>query len=234
MRTRCSWGGGALLACLAWTAGSAHATPPVWPDTRFARLEALALLQTLNAELLSHDSATQTLEQWCGTHHLADRAQVIAQRDTGVDKAVSDLQRQLLQVGPSEAVRYRHVRLACGGVVLSQADNWYVPSRLTPQMNAQLDASDTPFGKVVGALHFQRHTLSAQLLWQPLPVGWDGDTGSPEPQHSGQSSGRELTIPDLVLEHRALLLRSDGIPFSEVIETYTANVLAFRMPLASP
>ena len=28
------------------------------------RVEALALLQTLNAELLSHDSATLTLERW--------------------------------------------------------------------------------------------------------------------------------------------------------------------------
>jgi chorismate-pyruvate lyase len=222
--------GAVLLTALTWAAGPAHAASP-WPDTPFSRLEALALLQTLNAELLSHDSATLTLEQWCGAHHLADKAQVIAQRDPGVDKPVNDEQRQLLQVGPSEVVRYRRVQLACGGVVLSQADNWYVPARLTPQMNAELDGSDTPFGKVVRALHFQRHTLSAQLLWQPLPAGWENATGAPWYAQQTAIAGRALTIPALVLEHRAVLTLPDGTPFSEVIESYTGNVLAFSMPL---
>ncbi|MGA0586972.1 hypothetical protein ACO2Q2_07570 [Dyella sp. KRB-257] len=46
----------------------------VWPDTALARTEALALLQTLNADLLSHDSATLTLERWCGAHGMASTA----------------------------------------------------------------------------------------------------------------------------------------------------------------
>jgi chorismate-pyruvate lyase len=216
------------------TATAAYAAPPIWPDTPFSRLEALALLQTLNVELLSHDSATLTLEQWCGAHHLADKPQVIAQRDTGVDKPVSDEQRQLLQVGPSDIVRYRRVQLACGGVVLSQADNWYVPARLTPEMNAQLDGSDTPFGKVVGGLHFQRHTLAAQLLWQPLPSGWETGVGVQASVHRAHAAGGGLAIPATVLEHRAVLTLPDGTPFSEVVETYTGNVLAFPMPLQVP
>ena len=36
-------------------------------------------------------------------------------------------------IGPDEPVAYRHVRLRCGDHVLSEADNWYVPSRLTPE-----------------------------------------------------------------------------------------------------
>jgi hypothetical protein len=29
-----------------------------------------------------------------------------------------------------------------------EADNWYVPSRLTPDINKTLDMTDTPFGIV--------------------------------------------------------------------------------------
>ena len=140
----------------AWSAQS-----QAWPDNYLSRLEALALLQTLNADLLSHDSATATLEHWCGEHHLAASPQVTAQRVQGIDKPPDEEQRKLLQVGATETVRYRRVRLVCGDVELSEADNWYVPGRLTAQMNAQLDGGDTPFGKVIRALHFQRHTLSA-------------------------------------------------------------------------
>jgi hypothetical protein len=39
-----------------------------------------------------------------------------------------------------------------------------------------------------------------------------------------------LQIPDHVLQHHAILTRSDGLPFSEVAETYTSAVLAFLPP----
>jgi hypothetical protein len=54
-----------------------------WPDSFVARVEALALLQTLNADLLSHDSATATLERWCDVHRLASPARIVAQRVPG-------------------------------------------------------------------------------------------------------------------------------------------------------
>ena len=108
--------------------------------------------------------------------------------------------------------------------MLSEADNWYVPARLTPAMNHVLETTDTPFGKAVAALHFRRHTLSADLLWRPLPKGWE-TSAAPAPQEAGA-----LTIPDHVLEHRAVLSTPDGEPFSEVVETYIAEVLAFPPP----
>jgi hypothetical protein len=39
-------------------------------------------------------------------------------------------------------------------------------------------------------------------------------------------------MPATVLQHRALLTLPDGTPFSEVIESYSSNVLAFPMPQA--
>ena len=67
--------------------------------------------------------------------------------------------RRLLQVGAAEPVRYRRVRLACGDQILSDADNWYVPARLTAEMNHTLDETDTPFGAVVKPLDFRRRTI---------------------------------------------------------------------------
>jgi hypothetical protein len=46
-----------VLMLLARTAGAEGSGAPPWQESFTARLGALALLQTLNAELLSHDSA---------------------------------------------------------------------------------------------------------------------------------------------------------------------------------
>jgi hypothetical protein len=217
---------GAALIFLGPAAGGDEASTrsaPAWPDSFLSRLEALALVETLNADLLSHDSATLTLERWCDSHHLASPARIVAQRDSGLDKPASPDQRLELGVSPTEAVRYRRVRLMCGPWVLSEADNWYVPSRLTPEMNQLLDTTDQPFGKVVKPLNFQRRTLSARLLWLPLPQGWEMTAASGE-------AGGVLSVPPAILEHRAILSVPNGTPFSEVVETYSRNVLAFPIP----
>jgi hypothetical protein len=92
-----------------------------WPDSFVTRLEALALLQTLNADLLSHDSATLTLGRWCDSHHMASPARIVAERVKGADKQPTLEQLQVLGVSISEAVRYRRVRLHCGAYILSEA-----------------------------------------------------------------------------------------------------------------
>jgi len=220
-----------LLVCVAlalWNpvhamAGDAEAAP-AWPDGFVPRLEAQLLLQTLNADLLSHDSATLTLERWCAQHHLASPARIVAERVPGADKAPTEEQRRELGVNAGEPVRYRRVRLRCGSLVLSEADNWYVPARLTTDMNHALDTSDTPFGRVVQPLHFRRHTISVRLLAQLLPEGWEMSAAVPAEQAGG------LPLPAQVLEHRALLMLPEGTPISEVVETYTAGVLSFPMP----
>ena len=141
-----------------------------------------------------------------------------------VDKAATPEVRAALDVKADEPLGYRRVRLKCGDHVLSDADNWYVPARLTPEMNHVLETTDTPFGKAVAALRFRRHTLSADLLWRPLPKDWEMGA-APAPDDKGA-----LAVPDHVLEHRAVLSTPDGEPFSEVVETYTGEVLAFPPP----
>jgi hypothetical protein len=96
-----------------------------WSGSFVARVEALALLETLNAELLANNSATLTLEHWCDVHHLAPAPRIVAERIPDVDKPVSLEQRRELGVTAAELVRYRRVKLLCGTAVLSEADNWY-------------------------------------------------------------------------------------------------------------
>jgi hypothetical protein len=212
------------LLLLLTTAIATAAEPRPWPDSFVGRLEALALIESLNADLLAHDSATLTIERWCGDHRLADPPRIVAERVRDADKPASAEVRAALDVKLDEPLGYRRVRLKCGDHVLSEADNWYVPARLTPEMNHVLETTDTPFGKAVAALHFRRHTLSADLLWRPLPKGWE--TGA----ESALEKAGALTIPDHVLEHRAVLSTPEGEPFSEVVETYTAELLAFPPP----
>jgi chorismate-pyruvate lyase len=202
-----------------------------WPDTYLSRLQAQALIQTANAEILGSSSATLTLEKWCRDHRLAADPVVIATLIQGVDKAPTSEQRQRLQIGPDEPVRYRRVQLSCGALVLSEADNWYVPSRLSAEMNRLLDTTDTPFGKAVLELKPFRRTYAATLLWSPLPPLWEMLSTRPQAGAGADvAKGAKLLLPAALFEHRALVFGQDLRPIAEVIETYQKGLLAFPAP----
>jgi hypothetical protein len=192
---------------------------PVCSHSLITRLQMHALLRALNAELLSHDSATLTLERWCEAHGLASPAHVVAERQHGAHAEPSSELRRLLAVSATDQIRHRRVRLRCGCRVLSEADNWYVPGRLTKEMNRVLDTTDVAFGRAVRRLNFCRRTLSSTLLWSPLSSEWAAD------EASTAGHGR-LHIPPHVLRHRAVLTLPDGTPFSHLVETYTREVVA--------
>jgi chorismate-pyruvate lyase len=162
-----------------------------------------ALVAALRARILAAHSATAALEAWCGEHGLAGEARLVAERQAIADKPLTIEQRARLAIGPDEPVRYRRVRLACGDRVMSEADNWYVPARLTPEMNAALDTTRTPFGRVVRPLAPVRRTVAVR----PFPA-----SGEP---------GRDAPL----FEVDAVLLTGAGEPFCEVAETYLGGAL---------
>lgn len=168
-----------------------------------ARADPAHLVAALNADLLSHASATDTLQRWCAARHLAEPAVIVARRVLDEDKPATEEVRRRLHAAPGEPIRYRRVALACGDHVLSNADNWYRPGALTASMNTELDATDHPFGAVVRPLSFHRHTLSAVIL-----IG-----------------ANDHKIPAAVIRHKAVLETPDGTPFSLVVETYARAVL---------
>jgi chorismate-pyruvate lyase len=158
-----------------------------------------AAVRDLESRLDRGGSATEVLRGWCAEHAMADPPVVRAERDASVDKPADRDVRAQLGAAPGEKIRYRRVRLTCGAHVLSEADNWYRPGRLTAEMNRQLDQTDTPFGAVVRSLNFHRRTL--------------GVAQAPDPH--------------ILVRYRAVLLDPQERPFSLVVESYTAALLDF-------
>jgi chorismate-pyruvate lyase len=157
-----------------------------------------ANLPHFESVLAANDSATAALGQWCEGRHIAQPAVIRALADRAAQFAPTPAVRAALGVANDTQVAYRHVRLACRDKILSIAHNWYVPERLTPDMNQTLQTTDTPFGKVVTPLGFRRERLAAQR---------------------GQA---EECPKDTVLSHRAILRAAGGSPISFVVECYTA------------
>ena len=192
---------------------------PKWPDTLRSRREVLTLIDRLNATLLASNSATKTLEDWCASHHMAADPTLHAHLLRDMQKPLPPAERRRLKIAPGEPVIYRRVELVCGTHILSRADNWYVPARLTPDMDRLLETSDIPFGRAVENLHPHRRTFAVAILWHPLPEG-----GQMRPADHPEA---DLPIPPVLFEHRAVLIAADGMPISEVDESYTRDILDF-------
>jgi len=182
----------AALAALALQAGAVAEAPA-------------GLMHALNDRLLASPSATLTLEAWCAERHLASPARISAARDATAVKPAPAEVRSRLAVSADEPLGYRRVRLACGTHVLSEADNWFVPARLSPEMNATLSGTDTPFGRVVLSLSPHRQTLGVDWLWN--------GQGTPPTKDEG------------LFRHRALVEDPTGRPLAYVQETYLAEAL---------
>ncbi len=199
---------------------------PETPAARRTAAQAFALLEMLNARLLASHSATATLEEWCLgrslRHGLGPDSAIRARRVAGVDRPASVEQRERLEAGRDEPVVYRRVELAFGDRVLSEAENWYVPSRLTAAIHAILAESDTPFGRAVMDLNPVRETFAVELFWRPSFDPLAGAVDRP---------ADESAIPWRLFQHRALVYGADRRPFSEVNETYTREILAFGAAL---
>lgn len=194
-----------------------------WPDTSEARAEVLSLIDGFQRRLLASQTATAALEAWCAEHKMAPVPAIKARIVSGIEKALTSEQRVRLQIDAEEPVKYRRVELVCGEHVLSEADNWYVPGRLTRDMNGIVETTDTPFGQAVAALRPFRKTFSITHLWEPMPP-------PPVPGHDPGTQAQALDIPWCLLEHRALVFTGDGVPFAEVRETYTRAILGFPAP----
>jgi chorismate-pyruvate lyase len=123
-------------------------------------------------------------------------------------------------LGPaaSEAVHYRQVRLMCGSLALAVAENWFVPHRLTEDMNEALNQTNIPFGSVIAPLHPVRRTLVANA-W-PLV---DEPVEAP-PWFRGSAHGSH---PEIILEHKAMILSNSGTSLAHVNEFFFANLVSF-------
>jgi len=196
---RGAWTLAALMTLMALVAGAQTADPRPLNAAQRHRLA------QFEAALAAQPSATKALEGWCRGRRFTDGGSQDVK--VSLSQAASAIQnpkwvRAMLAVGPKDLIKGRHVILECQSALLSEADNWYVPSRLTPDMRDALAHSFTPFGTVAAPLHFTR---------QPLASRRGAGPGCPK---------------DTVLTHRALLRLPDGTPLAVVLECYEPDVLA--------
>lgn len=153
--------------------------------------------QRFETALARQDSATAALQDWCARHRIANPARISARQVKGADVAPPPTLATILALSAQEQPGYRHVQLNCGNSTLSEAHNWYVPSRLTAEMNQALAQTDVPFGKITAPLGYRRERLS-------------------------ETRGPAAPCPaDTILSHRARLLLPDGQPLALVVECYT-------------
>ncbi|KAA8383444.1 hypothetical protein FKW31_14865 [Acetobacter sp. DmW_136] len=203
-----------------------HTTLSQWQDIPLHRLMLATLIEKLENRLLANPSATRVLEQWISTYNLAPDNNLHAHRQTeGTAPCPPFLLQTLLGAcdTQTEDVHYRKVQLTAHGKVFSEAENWYIPARLSPEMATQLDTTDKPFGLVVAALNFSRQLIKREGLWFPLPDQWE--------QHGiSVGSGKPIGLPPYLFRHMAVLRTQTGQAFCVVIETYTAEALGFPPP----
>ncbi len=93
-------------------------------------------------------------------------------------------------------------------------------------MNRVLETTQTPFGRVIQSLEPYSVTFAMELLWSPLPAGWEREFKQPS------ATAGVLDIPGALFMHRAVLYASDHRPFAEVREVYQRDILAFPPPPA--
>lgn len=156
-----------------------------------------ALARAIDARLLAAASATGTLEAWCAERGIAPTGtRVVATVVAGKAPELPRSERLRLGIGPGEPLGYRHVRLSCGGVLLSEAENWFVPARLTPAMRRALAESDTPFGTVI----------------RPL---------IPKRENRRVAGPSEATL----FVHEGLVRSAEGVPLAFVRERYQRGLL---------
>jgi hypothetical protein len=153
-------------------------------------------IAAFEAALAAAATATGLLQRLCGETPV--RAEV--DRDASAPAGADSLAR--LGVANESALGYRRVRLMAGARLLSVAENWFVPVRLTPAMCDALETGDKPFGAVIAPLAPRRLPLSVQRLW--------GGRGDP---------------PDALLSVRAMIVSGAGMPLAIVSERYQRGVL---------
>lgn len=114
-------------------------------------------LSGLDLALRGGSSATVVLQAWCRARGLDGRMRI-----RRLDAAGEATPREPSGLLHALRPRYRRIRMYCGEVAVSEAENWYDAAALSEAMNHVLDHSDTPFGLAVAELGFERRTLSSR------------------------------------------------------------------------
>jgi hypothetical protein len=164
-------------------------------------MTAAEMLMQLNQRLVHSKNAPATLNHWCNQQlNNAEDLQIVVDTDRQLPPPANVY--QLLKITPDTQLSYLKQRFLCGGKVVAVFDHWFRADMLTPAMQQALAKKTHALGSIARDAGFFRRSLSNNPLWP--------DEGA---------------LPVFVLEHLAVIYRSDNTPFSLVQEHYTRQLL---------
>jgi len=177
--------------------------------------EAAALVRELSDHLLHASTATEALHAWCAARGLSAGPITAVKQHLDRPRYADDDVLDELRPARHERIAYRCVQLVRGLVVLSEADNWFIPERLPPEVRSALEATDMPFGAAIARLRPSRRTYFVR--YPELSTASEAGT-------SGCPAGLLPSMP--ILEHKAVVLDRNRQPLSVVSERYCAALLS--------
>jgi hypothetical protein len=172
----------------------------------------------LQNSLHSHATATAALMAWCRERRPddAEALTVAVLCDRAADPADYD---GPLRLGTGETLQYRRVQLAWGDLVISEAENFYVPQRLPAAMRAALHDGAKPFGAVVAEMLPQRVTL-AMLTIDDLARG-----GAAVARCRAQLAAGGFAPAEAYALHLTAVMSAAGVELAELREHYPRELL---------
>lgn len=180
-----------------------------WMASAPSALQAATDVNALRDRIEKGNSATIELDRWCAEHRMAKLGAVRVDKISNTVAAAGPGLSKLFQVGPSEPLQLRHVRLRCGSHILSSARLWYVPSRLPVAINRTLKSTNVPFGRAVVSLKLIRRPIASATYW---------------PSSSGSNGAQ---FPNILFSKRAILGAAGQPPMAYVVEDYHKGVLDY-------
>ncbi|MFQ6371833.1 hypothetical protein [Shewanella sp. YIC-542] len=159
------------------------------------------MLTQLNQRLVHSKNSAATLHYWCQQQlNGADDLQIV-QESTRPQTPPADIY-QKLQIPEQTPLRYLKQRFIHQGKVIAVFDYWYRPDMLTAKMQQALAEQHTALVSIARQADFYRLSLGNTPRW-------------PE----------QGAMPPFVLEHEAVIYRSDSKPFSLIQEHYSQQLL---------
>lgn len=197
-------------------------------------LQAIALLSD---RLLAARSATREVERWCRERGIGDGRVTAAHRrgaappsdPADLGGVLADDLKELVELAAVATV-FRSVTLMSGPLSLVEADNWYAPSALPPDMQVTLETTDIPYGRVIQNLNPTRRTFFVDRCppdaIERVIAAWTSDPDD-------RQNPRDHRAPSFAFEHRALMLSGEGRPLAVVHERYRWELIFRRGQVAS-
>jgi chorismate-pyruvate lyase len=162
--------------------------------------------EALRTYILAADSVTLAMSDWCREHGIGRLPlRSVVHRRAGIRPLPADFP---IRIGHDEAVWFREITLMAGDVPLLDADNWFLPYRISPDAAATLLETDTPFGTAL--LPGRQTRVSTAIL---------------VPEAAGALPPEGVRSPGVAVLTLRGIVSLDGQPVSYVEERFRPDLL---------